>query len=147
VNLKRKLALSAGAAFGVSFFLPALDKESGFSCLLDCWGVFTRSDSSHALPMGGWLYYSGFVAANALFILLWGAILYPVRLPRMRMCISLVSLLQVLSWFVVSIVHVDKEDHFALRIGYFLWLFSFILLFSAHLFRDHEPKPSTDPAP
>jgi hypothetical protein len=141
LNLQKKITLSAAVGFGVSFFLPALDNESGFACLLDCWRVFTRSDSGHALPLGGWLYYSGFVAANALFILLAGAILYPTPFRQVRMWISLTSLLQVLSWLIVNLVRVDKDDQFALAIGYFLWLASYILLFAAHFVRDDEPNP------
>jgi hypothetical protein len=141
LNLQKKIASCAAVAFGVSFFLPALDNESGFACLIDCWRVFTRSDSGHALPMGGWLYYSGFVAANALFIVLAGAILYPTPFRRVRLWISLASLLQVLSWLIVSLAHVDKEDQFDLAIGYFLWLASYILLFAAHFVRDDKLSP------
>jgi hypothetical protein len=147
LKLREKIALGAGAAFGVSFFLPALDNEPGYLCFLDCWGVLTRSDGGHALPLGGWLYYSGFVVANSVFVLLLGALFYPTPFPRVRTGLSLLSLLQVASWFVVGVAHVDKEDHFALRIGYFLWLSAFALLLAAHLVRNPTRNQPAKPAP
>jgi hypothetical protein len=138
VNLRMKMVLSAAVAFGVSLFLPALDHESGYLCLVDCWRIFARSDSGHTLPMGDWLYYSGFVAANALFIPLLCATWFSPAFPRVRIGISLVLVLQVFSWLIVSLFHVDKEDDFGLRVGYFLWLFSFILLLAAHIVRKDE---------
>jgi hypothetical protein len=146
--LRKKLALTCAViAFGASFFLPALDKESGLSCFRDCWRVFTRYDSNYSLPIGGWLYYSGFVAANVLFVVLVGALLYPMPFLRARVYISLAALLQVFSWLVVGFCHVEKDDGFALNIGYFLWLISYMLLFGAHVLQKKMPSQSPEPAP
>jgi hypothetical protein len=145
MELKKKLAFIASAAFGISFFLPALSDESGYSCFIDCWRVFTRSDSYHTFPIGGWVYYSGFVAANALFVALAGAIFCPAPFSKARLWISLASLLQVLSWLVVNLTNIDKKDPFALGIGYFLWLVSYTVLFGAHCAQVLQPNQLPDP--
>jgi hypothetical protein len=136
VNVRRKVAFAAGAIFTASYFLPAMDTSSGFACFDDCWRVLIRSDSSHALPLGAWLYYSAFVAANALFVFLFGAVQLNTSVSRVRLWLAAASLLQVSSWIVVNIVGVWHGEEFAPRIGYFLWLASFVLLYSAHRIRD-----------
>ncbi len=130
--------LPAAAAFSLSFFLPAVSEGSGFSCLRDCWRVLVRSDRDHALPLGWTLYFAGFVAANALFVVLWGALLRPLPCRRLRLLACVAALLQVLSWLVVYSLSVWHGDQFELHAGYFLWLLSFFLLLGAHLF--HGPR-------
>jgi hypothetical protein len=136
-----KWTVAAGVAFGISFFLPALDGASGFSCLSDCWRILIRSDEGHTLPAGEWLYYSGFVAANALFVLLVFALFVSTAFPRVRYWASLASLLQVLSWPVVCLSHVEAGEHLSLRSGYYLWLAAYILLFCAHSVRVLASNP------
>jgi hypothetical protein len=143
MNMRRKLALAAGTLFAASYFMPAMDTSSGFACLDDCWRIFIRSDSSHTLPFGAWLYYSGFVAANALFVVLLGAVLVLDARSRVRSWLAAVSLLQVFSWLIVVLVEMGHGEDLAVRAGYFLWLASFVLLFLAHAIRDGNVNPPT----
>lgn len=122
MKLKDKLALGAGSAFTVSFFLPALDSNSGYSCLVDCWRVFIRSEES---SLGGWLYYSGFVVANALFVTLWLTLFHSVRHAQARLWIAILSSLHVLSWFILNLA---QGEQLSLGIGYYIWLLSYLLL-------------------
>lgn len=133
--------LPAAVAFAVSFFLPAMSGGSGFSCLRDCLRVLLRSDRVYAMPLGWWLYFSGFVAANALFVALWGALLRPFPWRRARVVAAALALLQVLSWLAVYAVSIWHGEDFEVHAGYFLWLLSFILLFCAHLGRGDGRGP------
>jgi hypothetical protein len=142
----RKLALAAGIIFAVSFFMPAMDTSSGLSCLDDCWRVLVRSDAGHTLSFGAWLYYSGFVAANALFVVLFCYLLLASGRSRVRSGLAAASLLQVFSWIIVNLVSVWHGEDYSLRIGYFLWLASFVLVFLAHVVRidgKNSPAPVT----
>lgn len=145
MKLQRRLAIAAGSAFTLSYFLPALGTRSGFSCLSVCWGIFTRSDVEDNVRLGGWLYYSGFVAANALFVILLGAIFLETPCARLRLWASVISMLQVLSWLILNLVYVGQGDRFPLRAGYFIWLLSFILLFCAQISSRRMPSRSLDP--
>lgn len=122
MKLKDKLALGAGSAFTVSFFLPALDSNSGYSCLVDCWRVFVGSEES---SLGGWLYYSGFVVSNALFVMLWLTLFYSVRHAWARLWTAILSSLHVLSWFILNLA---QGEQLSLGIGYYIWLLSYLLL-------------------
>jgi hypothetical protein len=128
VNPKRTLAAIAVAAFAVSFLLPAFGELRGYACFMVCWGAFTRSDTS-GMSLGAWLYYSGFVAANALFVVLAGGIFAGPRLRSARLWASALALVQVISWLGVNLWSTARGERFGLKIGYFLWLVAFMLLF------------------
>jgi hypothetical protein len=140
MKLQEKWALGAGSAFTLSFFLPALDSNSGYSCLVDCWRVLIRSEES---SVGGWIYYSGFVASNALFVALWAALFCSVRHIRARLWTSILASLHVLSWFVLNLA---QGEQLSLGIGYYVWLLSFLLLVTAHVCVRNGLHPSPHPA-
>jgi hypothetical protein len=125
---KRTLAAIAGAAFAVSFLLPAFGDLPGYKCFMVCWGAFTRSDTS-GMSIGAWLYYSGFVAANALFVILAAGIFAGPRLRSARLWASALALVQVISWLGVNLWSTARGERFGLNIGYFLWMLAFVLLF------------------
>ncbi len=131
----------------MSYFMPAMDTSSGFSCLDDCWRVMTKSDAGHTLSLGAWLYYSGFVAANAVFVLLFGCKLFIPGYSRIRSGLAAASLMQVFSWIIVNLAGVWRGEEYAVRIGYFLWLLSFVLLFLAHVVRADTRHGSTAVTP
>jgi len=145
MKLTHKLAIAAGLLFAVSFFLPANGELSGIACLGFCWSVFTQFGQNHDLSLGGWLYYSGFVLANALFLALLGAILLRAPWAKARLLLSAAAMLQVLSWLVVSLVATWNGDKFSLGIGYFAWLLSFLLLFAAHSVAGRVPESLPGP--
>jgi hypothetical protein len=125
-------AIAAGILFAVSFFLPAYGGSSGFSCLEYCWGIFAGYGKNHDLSFGGWLYYSGFVLANALFVALFVAIRFSFSFAKLRFGASAVAMVHVNSWLGVNLAHASRGETFDVRIGYFIWLLSFVLLFVAH---------------
>ncbi|HEY5078226.1 MAG TPA: hypothetical protein VII43_00200 [Opitutaceae bacterium] len=132
MKLRRKLAVAAGALFTLSFFLPAFGELSGVACFGFCWNILTHYGQEHDLSLGGWLYYSGFVLANALFVALLVAILCPAAPTALRRWMSALATLQVISWFFVNLVARWNGDRFNVEIGYFLWLLAYLLLFAAH---------------
>jgi hypothetical protein len=134
MKLQDKLAMGAGSAFTVSFFLPALDTNSGYSCFVDCWRAMFRSDDS---SLGGWLYYSGFVLANALFVALWATLFFSVPYARTRLWISIAASAQVVSWFILNLV---GGDELSLGAGYYLWLLSYLLLVASYVTMRKEAK-------
>jgi hypothetical protein len=146
MNIRSKMALVAVLLFGVSFALPADGNMSGIASLNACWGVFTEFGKDHGADLGGWLYYSGFVLANALFVALVGALLLRPARTGLRFWISTVSTLQVFSWLVVNLFSLRNGDSFDLGIGYFIWLLSFIVLLAAHGIRSETPNRLADPA-
>jgi hypothetical protein len=131
MDLKRMLAAVAGAAFAVSFLLPAFGDLPGYTCFMVCWSAFTRSDAS-GMSLGAWLYYSGFVAANALFVVLEGSIFAGPRFQSTRLWASALALVQVISWLGVNLWSTSRGERFGLDSGYFLWLLAFIALFYAY---------------
>jgi hypothetical protein len=146
MKLKDKLAIAAGSAFALSYFLPALGDLPGYGCFAVCWSTLTRGAGDHDLSFGSWAYYSGFVLTNLLFAVLLGANFLAARYARARLWLSAILALHVLSWLVVNLLSIGHEK-FNLGFGYFLWLLSFILLFFAHAMAGHAPSPKPAPAP
>jgi hypothetical protein len=146
MKLRSKVAIAAALLFGLSFALPADGTMSGIACLGVCWGVLANLGENHDVPLGGWCYYSAFVLANVLFVVLFWALLFWSAQLRLRLWIAIVSTLQVLSWLVVNLFALRNGDRFDLGIGYFIWLLSFVLLLAVHLVRPGTPNQSTDPS-
>jgi hypothetical protein len=144
IKVNQGLAVAAGASFILSYLLPAADDESGTSCFIECWRVLARSGRYQIFPFGWWSYYSGFVACNLFFVLLFVAILVRTPLVRARRWLSLALFLQVSSWAIVNHFSVWTMP---LGIGYFIWLLSFVLLFGAHLVPDGAVSYSNFLAP
>ena len=144
--MKRRtgLALVAATLFGLSFALPADGNMSGWECFTACWRVFTEFGKDHDTNLGGWCYYSGFVLANILFVVLFGALLCGPGRMRLRFWMSTVATLQVFSWLVLNLF--SHGDRFELGLGYFVWLLSFILLLIAHGIRSGSESHTADPA-
>jgi hypothetical protein len=140
MKLRHKMAASAGALFAVSFFLPSFGELSGIACLAFCWNVLVNYGQEHDLSLGAWLYYSGFVLANALFIALLAAVLFCAARSALRRWAAALAALQVVSWFFVNLVAKWNGDRFNVEIGYFAWLLSFGLLFAAHSVADKAPE-------
>lgn len=141
---KDKLAIAAGSAFALSYFLPALGDMPGYACFAVCWNTLTRGAGEHDLSFGFWAYYSGFVFTNLLFAVLLGANFLATRFPRARLWLSVILALHVLSWLAVNLMSIGHEK-FSLGAGYFAWLLAFILLFCAHVVGGNAPSPN--PAP
>jgi hypothetical protein len=89
---------------------------------------------------GGWFYYSGFVIANVLFVAMAGALLITNKSRQLRFVVSVVCLLQVLSWLVLSIAGGKSPQVSEIKIGYYLWLSAYALLVAVHLCK--EPAES-----
>jgi hypothetical protein len=151
------VVVAAAAAFAFSLFLPAFGPNSGLFCLEYCFGTLTRL----FLASSDW-YFSGFAVANVIFVVLVGAIFAPARFTRLRLWASVIVLLQVFSWFFVNPVHSEVKASVlspegvplpftfdqSLGMGYFIWLFSYVLLVCAHIILRNEPgQHSPDPAP
>lgn len=141
---RRRLAAASGALFALSFFLPAFGELSGIACLGFCWNLLTHFGRDHDLSLGGWLYYSGFVLANALFVALLAAALLLATRSALRRWLSALAALQVISWFFVNLVAKWNGDRFNVEVGYFLWLIAFVLLFAAHSISGAPPAEAPE---
>ena len=84
---------------------------------------------------GEWFYYSGFVIANLLFIGLVVALFATTHHRRLRLVISLVSFLHVLSWLVLHIFQ-QPSQLTEINPGYYVWLGAYGLLVVAHLSKE-----------
>ena len=139
MKTRHRLTAAAGLLFAASFFLPSFGELSGIACLGFCWNVLANHRQEHDLSLGAWLYYSGFVLANALFVALLAAALFVAARSAPRRWASALAALQVVSWFFVNLVARANGDRFNMEIGYFLWLLSFVLLFAAHSAAGNAP--------
>jgi hypothetical protein len=140
---RRILAAVAFSTFSLSFFMPAYTGYSGLVCLDFCWDDMVHLNN--ARDLGWWLYLSGFVIANALFVALLVAFLFLTRLTRVRMWFAVVVTLQVLSWLVLNIIPGIRAPTFDLKIGYFVWLLSYLLLAGVHIGIKVVPNQLPDP--
>jgi hypothetical protein len=152
MNLRKACIAISGLSFALSFFLPSFETNpssalSGFACLRICLSVFLHSGDGKNAPVGAWFYYSGFVAANFIFVLLFGATLFSNAYAGLRCWMSSIILLQVLSWLVVNVVTMEDGDHFSLKVGYFIWLLAFISLLCAQICRRDITNRSQDAVP
>jgi hypothetical protein len=102
-----------------------------------------RTNEGTSPTLGSWLCYSGFVAANLIFVAVWVAGYVSAALAGPRRWASAIILIQVLSWLIVNLVTMEKGDRFCLEIGYFTWLLSFGLLSIAQVLHP-IPWISTD---
>jgi len=77
---------------------------------------------------GGWFYYSGFVISNILFIGLVAALFVTRKGRKLRLAVSVVFFLHVLSWSVLQPSQITE-----IQIGYYVWLIAYGLLVVANL--------------
>ena len=135
----RYLGLVAILVFVISFFLPAYgDEGSGFICFRFCWSVLLGHDTE--LFTGAWFYYSGFAVSNILFIGLVAALFVTKKARGLRLVVSAVFFLHVLSWVVLHIFQHPSQVN-EIKIGYYVWLTAYGLLVAAHF----SKKPSELP--
>jgi hypothetical protein len=132
MKASRALALLATSIFLLSYFLPAYGNGSGFACFGACWETITAHDAE--ILSGAWLYYSGFVIENILFIALAVALLVMSKSRMLRSILSVVFFLHVLSWFAVHLFQRPPELS-EIKIGYYVWLIAFGLLAAAHFWK------------
>ena len=132
----RNTGLAALVVFVISFFLPAFEDMSGFACFAFCWDTLLGHEASGNIRIfsGGWVYYSGFVLSNVLFVGLVAAMLLTRKTGRVRSVLSLLCFLQVLSWLVLFIIAGKPSQIIAIKVGYYVWLIAYGLLVTAHLF-------------
>jgi hypothetical protein len=138
----RNLGLVAVVVFVISHFLPAYGDGSGFACFGVCWNMLLGHDAE--ILSGGWFYYSGFVISNILFIGLVVALFVTKKSRRLRLVVSVVFFLHVLSWLVLHLF--QQPPHIAeIKIGYYVWLIAYGLLVAVHLWK--APDESLESIP
>lgn len=127
--------------FAISYLLPAYGDFSGFACFTVCWQMLLGNDTP--VLSGGWFYYSGFVICNVIFIALAVALFVTRNNRPLRLGISVVLFLHVLSWLILHVFQQPPQIA-DLKVGYYLWLIAFGLLLVAH-FRpvDSRLAPTT----
>lgn len=145
MNTSQKIGLAAVSVFAFSHFLPAYDTLRGFSCFLECWDTMRHVDPSDS---EGWLYYSGFALSNIMLPILVVALFVGRRGWRFRSIVSFVMLMHTASWSVLD----SWGSSSSIKIGYYLWLGAYGLLYFAHreLIQDsrltyHSPPPPSTP--
>ena len=125
----RNLGLVAVVVFTLSHFLPAYGDASGFACFVVCWKMLLGHDAE--ILSGGWFYYSGFAIANILFMGMVVALFVTKKSRRLRVVVSMVFFLHVLSWLVLHIFQQPPQIS-EIKIGYYVWLIAYGLLVDAH---------------
>ena len=126
----QKLGLAALGLFTLSHCLPAYRSGGlGFSCFRTCCEIFLQRGED----LGGWLYYSGFAFSNLLFPILVVGLFLTQKRRQLRGLGSFILLLHVASWLVINLIHGEGSD---IKIGYYVWLLAYALLFAAHLVRE-----------
>jgi hypothetical protein len=128
--------------FIISHLLPAYGSGSGFACFVYCWQTLLGHDIE--LLSGGWFFYSGFVIANILFIALVGALFITNKSRKLRLAISVVCFLQVLSWLILHIIE-QPSQMAEIKLGYYVWLSAYGLLVAAHLCKQSAEAPGSIP--
>jgi hypothetical protein len=129
INTSQKIGLAAASVFAVSHFLPAYDTLRGFSCFLECWETMWHFDLSE---LEGWFYYSGFALSNIMLPILVVGLFVSHRGWRFRSIVSLVMLLHTASWSLLE----SWGSNSSIKIGYYIWLGAYMLLYSAHRSND-----------
>lgn len=127
----RDYGFLASLLFIISHFLPAYGGDSGFACFEGCWGML--SGQYARILDGAWFYYSGFVVAEILFIALLISIFVTKKCRKLRLFLSVVSFLHVLSWLVLQINFEQPSKVAEIKIGYYVWLLAYGILVAAHL--------------
>jgi hypothetical protein len=133
----RNIGMAALVVFIISFFLPAFEDMSGLGSFAFCWDALLGHEPSGKIRIlsGGWLYYSGFVVSNLLFVGLVAALFLTRKIGRLRLVFSLFCFLQALSWLVLFIVSGKPSQVAAIKVGYYVWLIAYGLLVTAHLWK------------
>ena len=136
-NLKtaQKLGVAAVLLFIISYLLPAYTEDRGYACFLACWGILWNPDSS---DLGGWLYYSGFVLTNILFVVLVVALFVTKKARQLRWLGSFILPLYVMSWSIIALVDRKSSAMRDIKVGYYVWLAAYALLFAAQAIRRVE---------
>jgi len=133
-----KATLLAAIAFLISFFLPAYAGSAGWKCFHFCWDLLLDySGKSQGEPLK-WLYYSGFVFTNLLFVAILVLTFRTTRYLRTRFILSTVLFFHVLSWFFVNFTK-ESWENMNLQSGYFVWLLAFALLAAAQVLAGRSP--------
>ena len=130
MNTSQKIGLAAVAVFVASYFMPAFDTLPGFACFLQCWDTMWHFDPS---DLGNWFYYSGFVLSNILLPILVIGLFVSHKGWRIRRIVSIVMLLQTASWSVLEF----SAGSSSIKIGYYVWLEAYVLLFFAHCSKEN----------
>ncbi|HEX5220685.1 MAG TPA: hypothetical protein VFZ59_14025 [Verrucomicrobiae bacterium] len=129
----RNPGLGTIVAFVISYFLPAYGDGSGFTCLRFCGEILSGHDTE--ILSGAWFYYSGFVIANVGFIGLVVALFVTQGHRRLRSVLAVAFFLHVFSWFVLHLFQ-NPSQLTELKLGYYVWLGAYGLLFVAHLWKE-----------
>ena len=129
MKTSQKLGLAAVVLFVISHLLPAYMDGSGFACFRVSWDILWGQDTK--FPSGYWFYYSGFALSNILFPVLVVALFVMEKARKLRVAVSLVFFLHVLSWPVLSVFQQPSELG-SIKIGYYVWLIAYGLLVAAH---------------
>ena len=124
----QKLAVVAILFFAVSYVLPAYTEGRGYACFVACWDMLRSPDRSDP---GAWLYYSGFVFTNILFVVLVVTLFVTKRGRQLRWLGSLILLLHVISWSIFALFDRHSSTLHDIKFGYYVWLLAYAVLFAA----------------
>ncbi len=130
----RTLLFVAGAAFIISYFLPAYSGSKGLECFKFCWSLLWKYPGESPLK---WLYYSGFVLTNIAFVIVFTLGLARSGFYKTRFIVTAVAFFHVLSWLLVN---VRKEDITSIQAGYYLWLVAYVLLLASQISGSRKSK-------
>ena len=133
-----RLLTAAWIVFTVSLFLPAAEDMAGWRCAAACAAMITN--------LKEWLgvYYFVFTIPN-LLMLLSPLIVYRLnRKPHKLKWLNFAALFCALYVSVFGIINWTSQG-FALKIGYYLWLVSFWLLFIGLI--SMKPRGSAEKTP
>lgn len=136
LNASQKIGVTAISLFAVSHLLPAYDTFCGFACFCECWSSMCHPDLS---DLGNWFYYSGLALSNILFVILAVGLFVSERGWRFRSIASVIILSNITSWSVLEL----WSGSSSIKIGYYVWLEAYVLLYFAH--RAKVPIHSVEP--
>jgi len=132
-GMKTKFTILGVCLFVISFFLPAFWHDYGYicawKCILELW---------NPKGIGSIIYFFPFTFSNLLMLILPVALLTKYRdkpVPKSIICVQVILLLHVLSWFYFGprIVFADEVNFQHIEIGYYVWLLSMCLILGASL--------------